>query len=507
MELKQKTVAFPSLVARFGIILLFAVYPLLMTNKYHNITATKYVFFCVISAVCLAACLIGAIVKSDFSNPESKISQLKEKTKAEDVTLFIFALVSVASCLSSDYFIAALGGGQGRYMGLMMNLSLVFAYLFITKFYVIKEKDFLFMGFAFIAVITLALIQFLGYDPFGMIATLTSVRKTTFLSTIGNMNVYASYITIVAPLAMYMFCFTDDKKKAIFPYIFSCFGFIGLFTSNSDSGYIGIGVAFVLTFILSTKTDKSFKKMWALVMSFFLIAGLFKILSIIYKDTIYCFTLLTKISTSTYVITGGFLISATVLYIMKQYNPTPKVLKTIRTLSVAAVILAINAAIMLFIYCTFINKEISLGGLENYLRFDELWGTGRGDIWTKAFKAFGELPLRKKLIGAGEDTFALLLTDKLGYSQIKIGNSYYDNAHSELIQHLLSIGIIGLGSYLTLAFFAIKSAIKSNNTMQKALLLPLSAFLVQSTVNILQPITSPFIFVLFALAMCKTKSE
>ena len=128
-------------------------------------------------------------------------------------------------------------------------------------------------------------------------------------------------------------------------------------------------------------------------------------------------------------------------------------------------------------------------------------------MWSKGLEAFSQLPLSKKLFGAGEDTYALLLTDKLGYSAIKIGRSYYDNAHNEFIQHLLSVGILGLASYLTLALYAIKTAIKSESFEKRALLLPILAFLSQSFFNILQPITSPFIFVLFALTQCKTKTE
>lgn len=507
MELKQKKGLIPSFVAQFGIIMLFTVYPLLMTNKYYNITSSKYVFFCFVSAISLMLCLIILTLKTDFSEPKYVLSRLKHQITPSDIFILIFAVVSVISCLGSDYFLAALGGGQGRQMGLMMNLSLTFAYIFISKFYTIRIKDFYPMGIVFVIVCIFALVQFIGYDPFGLIATLTSVRRSTFLSTIGNINVYASYICIVAPLAMYLFCFETGKIKSIFWLIISCVGYLGLFTSNSDSGYIGIGVALILIFILSTGSNISFKRMWILILSFFIVAGLFKIISQIYANSMHCLTFLTEIATSTYVVTGGFFVSATVLYIMKQYNPSQSVLRKIRVISVSAAVIGITAALSAFIYFSFINTEISLGSLEHYLRFNKNWGTGRGDIWTKAFKAYSELPLSKKLFGAGEDTFVLLLSDKLGYSEIRVGRSYYDNAHSEFIQHLLSIGIFGLISYLMLAFYAIKAAIKADSTIQKALLIPIVSFLVQSSVNILQPITSPFIFVLFALTQCKTQQD
>lgn len=504
MELNQKKKLSSSAVARLGIIMIFSVYPLLMTNKYYNLTDTKYTFFCFVSAICLALCLIISTVRTDFSDHKSLVERAKNKISPTDICILLFAFVSVFSCISSDYFIAALGGGQGRQMGLLMNLALTFAYFFISKFYILKNRDFFFLGIAFVGVIALALVQFLGFDPFGLVATLTSVRRTTFLSTIGNMNVYASYICIVAPLAMYLSCFETDKKRMIFWHIISCIGFLALLISNSDSGYIGIGVSFLMMFIISTKSAASFRRMWILILSFFITAGVFKIISVIFEDTMYCLSMTTKIAISKYVVMGGVIMSATIIYIMKLFNLTAKFLKAIRKISLIAVVSAIVIAALVIIYFSFINTEIPLGSLGTYLRFDKNWGTGRGDIWIKSFKVFSELPLSKKLIGAGEDTFALLLTDKLGYSQIKIENSYFDNAHSELIQYLLSIGIFGLASYLMLAFYAVRSAIKSDVIIRNALLIPITAFLIQSAFNILQPITSPFVFVLIALTQCKT---
>lgn len=504
MEKNQKKLLSSSVIARLGVILIFSVYPLLMTNKYYNLTDTKYTFFCVVSAICMALCLIVSTLKTDFTAPKAVYERIKSRISPPDICMFLFAFVSVFSCISSDYFIAALGGGQGRQMGLIMNLALTFAYFFISKFYIIRNKDFYYLGIAFVAVCVLAVVQFLGFDPFGLTATLTSVRKTTFLSTIGNMNVYASYICIVAPLAMYLSCFETDKKRTVFWHIISCAGFIALFTSNSDSGYIGIGVSFILIFIISTKTAESFKRIWILILSFFLMAGLFKILSFIFSDSMYCLAMSTKIATSEYVTAGGVIFSATIIFILKKIKPNDKFLKTVRKISFTAVISAIAAAALTIFYFTFINTEISLGGLGQYLRFDKNWGTDRGDIWIKSFKAFSELPLSKKLIGAGEDTFALVMTDMLGYSEIRIDNSYFDNAHSEIIQYLLSIGIFGLASYIMLAFYAVKSSFKSDSVIKNALLLPIIAFLIQSTVNILQPITSPFVFVLFALTQCES---
>ena len=505
MNLKEKLT--PSSVARFGIIMIFAVYPLLMTNKYYNISDTKYTFFCMTSAVCLALCLILLTLRTDFSNSSVIIKKIRNQITLPDIAITALALISVISCIGSDYFYAALGGGQGRQMGLVMYLSLAIAFFFISKFYIVRNSDFYFLSFAFVFIVIFALVQFIGYDPFGLISTLTSVRKSTFLSTIGNMNVYASYVCIVAPLAMYLFCFESNKKKTVFWHIISCIGFIGLFTCNSDSGYIGMGVALVTLFILSTKNESTLKRMLILILSFFIVAGLFKFISAVYTNSIHNITLLTRIATSKYTVMGGVTVSSTLIYVMKLYKPNERFLITLRKISIGAVIAAIITALSLFVYFSFINTEIPLGKLESYLRFNKTWGTGRGDMWYKALEAFSQLPLSKKLFGAGEDTYALLLTDKLGYSAIKIGRSYYDNAHNEFIQHLLSVGILGLASYLTIAVYAIKTAIKSESFEKRALLLPILAFLSQSFFNILQPITSPFIFVLFALTQCKTKTE
>lgn len=497
----------PDLIAEIGLIILLGVQPIFMTNKYYNILSSKYVLFCLTSIFCLALCIIISVIKTDFSSPHTVINCIKERITAPDIVVILFAVVSTVSCLNSDYFLAALGGGQGRKMGLVMNLCITFAYFFIAKYYKIKPRTFYFVSISLIIVCSLAAVQFVGYDPFGLIATLTSVRRKTFLSLIGNINVYASYICLIAPFAMYMFCFTKDKIKSVFWCVISCFGFIGLFTANSDSGYIGMAAAFILLFLLSTKSEKSFMRIWILILAFFVAAGAFRFVTIAYQDTLHPVTFLTRIVISTPVVIGGFFVSSVIVYIMRLFNPNKSILRKIRLVFLSLIIALGMLFVASFIYFSFIDTDSNLGSLENYLRFSENWGTGRGDIWLKAFKTFSELPLDKKLFGAGEDTFALVLSDYLGYSEIVNDNSYYDNAHNEFIHYLLTIGIFGVTLYIMLAFYAIKAAVKSENIIKNALLIPIVAFLFQSTVNILQPITSPLVYVLFALTQCNLSTE
>lgn len=505
--MRTKKYLSPNFIAEIGLIILLGIQPIFMTNKYYNILASKYVLFCFTSIFCLALCIIISVIKTDFSNPRAIVNKAKEQITSPDIVMMLFAVVSTVSCLNSDYFLAALGGGQGRKMGLVMNLCITFAYFFIVKYYKIKARTFYLISISLIIVCALAAVQFVGYDPFGLIATLTSVRKKTFLSLIGNINVYSSYICLIAPFAMYMFCFTQEKFKSVFWCIISCFGYIGLFTANSDSGYLGMAAAFILLFLLSTKSENSFNRIWILILNFFIVAGIFRFITISYQDTLHPVTFLTRIVISNPVVIGGFFASSVIIYIMRLFKPNKTILKKIRLIFLGLFAIFATAIVILFICFSFFDTETPLGSFENYLRFSKNWGTGRGDIWLKAFKTFSELPLDKKLFGAGEDTFALVLSDHLGYSEILNGNSYYDNAHNEFIHYLLTIGIFGVTLYVMLAFYAIKTAVKSDNIIKNALLIPIVAFLFQSTVNILQPITSPLVYVLFALTQCNLCTE
>ena len=78
----------------------------------------------------------------------------------------------------------------------------------------------------------------------------------------------------------------------------------------------------------------------------------------------------------------------------------------------------------------------------------------------------------------------------------------FDAAHNEWLQYLITIGVLGTIFYIALCGLVLLRSVK-NMGKQKELLIyivPIVAYLANSTINIAQLMSTPFLFVLLAIA-------
>ena len=108
---------------------------------------------------------------------------------------------------------------------------------------------------------------------------------------------------------------------------------------------------------------------------------------------------------------------------------------------------------------------------------DDSYGTGRLFVWKRAVK---EAP-KYMIHGIGIDNFANILNGK----PIENSSGYFDKAHNEYLQILITMGIFSLISYLCLHFIIVKDGLKTTfKNKEIYLLLPIIGYLVQSQFNI-----------------------
>lgn len=492
-------------IAPVGVFILLAIYPIILTDKYFNITITRYLTFTITSAFFFALCLI---LKIQTLNKPKKLSlpHISDISRA-DLFFSLFALVSVFSAFSSSYGAAAISGGAGRRMGMLMILSTFFAYLFISKFYRIKEYEFVFLGVVASFMSIFGLFQYNGADPLGLLKGLSDLDQVRFISLMGNINIYSSFICIVLPLAMYMFCFSEKKQNSIFWLFVSSATFIGFMTTISDSGYLGVGAALVVLALLTTKDKKAFRRFFVLIITLLMSGGFFKLTWVLYGDPEHPSSVPNDIITDARVIFVGVLISAIAIIAINRFEISEKAFSVIRGFIIFATVAVIIAGVAAIIWFTVVDSSADLGRLSNYLRFSKRWGNGRGFAWTKLLEIFSELPLHKKLIGTGPDTIAYEMVSRHNEEMQELFGFYYDNAHNELVQYLVTLGLWGLLTYVCLVGTAVKSSLRAESTIGRAMILPIVGYFVQSLVNISQPITTPLFFVFLAFTQCKINEE
>ena len=153
---------------------------------------------------------------------------------------------------------------------------------------------------------------------------------------------------------------------------------------------------------------------------------------------------------------------------------------------------------------TTVFKEADLGKFETILRFSDSYGSYRGYIWKVLVKDYRDMPFINKLFGIGTDSLRPYLVAKYGDKMYRVTNAYYDNAHNECLQYLVTTGIIGLITYAGLVIASIKNALKNENSW----IIPAAVlcYLAQSFVNINQVVTTPLFFIMLSLLNCREVS-
>lgn len=491
-----KKLNYDNLFAAFGTLILLFIFPLFMQNKYFNITISKFLFFLSVSVIFFIICLFCNKFLNNTDNQKQRLSIKEKLLKSDktDISYFILIIFGAVTVFFSDFKSQAIIGSNGRFMGYLFFLVSGLSYFFISRYNILQEYEFIAFEVSMSLVCILGIFQACGIDLFNLISSVSYEQRDIFISTLGNIDVFSSFLALALPISMYMICFKERKSKLFIFYLISvAFGFWGLLLSNSDSGFLGIFAAFWVICLLSFKSRETLTRFCELCMYFFALAflyGLFKRQGIIKRELSFISNLLTKPEASCVFIVLFIFASL----ILRFVNINEKQLKILKKVYIIFSVVLISVTVFSVIYFTKINTSYELGSFENYLRFNDRWGTNRGFVWRIYLELYNGLPLSQKLFGCGQDCLSLALTENLKKEMITFGN-YTNNAHNEYLQYLVSIGVFGLAAYICLVVSALIKFFKDkeNTLLSCSAAVSVIAYLVQASVNITQPIVTPLL--------------
>jgi O-antigen ligase len=165
-----------------------------------------------------------------------------------------------------------------------------------------------------------------------------------------------------------------------------------------------------------------------------------------------------------------------------------------------ALVIAFSAAVVIA-GAVFVIYGIKSG--DSIFKFDYKWGTYRGYIWSKCWETFKDAPLLKKLFGYGNESIKQAVTVPNYNDMVAKTNRIYDNAHNEVLQYLITLGLFGALSYIALVVSAVwymcKYGAKTMHTYIPVFVV--CGYFVQGLVNLNQPITTPLFFVILGMGV------
>jgi hypothetical protein len=476
-------------------------------HRYFGLTGHKYRFFLFCMGFILAAAVLVLLAKLIG---KQKLFSLKNFSVA-DWAVLGFALVTLVSALFSPFRAVAdvWGGIAERHDGAITQLLYVAVFLIVAHWYKPRERDFGFFGISAAIIGLIGILQFYGMDFLRLwpwhderfSEEFFTPYTIFFRSTLGNVNMVATYVCVAILLCGFLFIKVEPKWRA-WRYVWlggsaSCFWLLILATS--DSGMVGVIVTMILAVPFIVQNRETIGRFMILAASW---AGVFTLQRLFYNSMVLeaettgrigLYTLMTLM-----LLAGG-------LFVLKKVKAEWAVK---RRFGVIAMVVVIAAGVGVVEILGRQTGEEAIGrGRVTELRevlhgnIADEFGSHRVYIWRNAVKAVPENPI----IGSGPDTFIYAFpAEAQGFY-----GQQYQNAHNEYLQILICQGFLGLLCYLlflgSLFIKVIPKAFK--NPLLMAVTAGFTGYIVQAFFNISLPIASQLLWVTAGILACLVREE
>lgn len=484
-------------------LLAFGVYPLIYDDHYFNITITKYHFFLYAAGIYLALALIGYVVEASLKNYYKYDSLLVEDTGKKrflrpEFYALVFLMANFFAWLCADNKKDAFYGLQGRRMGLCMYLVLLIVFVVLAQRVRPQMILFVFFAAANAFAYAVAIGQHMEHDFLNLRYNIAENQYTKFISTFGNINMYASYLSISIPVLLAVFAFCKNWFSRILSGILLIAAGCNILIANSDSVFLGILAGVVVVTVLAFMQSRLKYSSFAVFLLFVgnLVLGFINR----YGHTRYdkkrggLAIALNRLDIA-FALCGAALLIFVAVCICNW-----KLGEKVAAWNKKKIVLIVCGACVALGVIGMIALKVMDPSL---FTFNDKWGSYRGYIWRKIVEVYGDAPFVNKLFGYGNESVRVTLKAACYDEMVQVTGKVYDNAHNELLQYLFTTGIIGLLSYLALVGSSIVYMFRHahENAWICVCLAATTGYFAQSILNLNQPITTPLFFVFMAMGV------
>lgn len=511
--------------------LIFGMYPFYMREGYVDIGRAKYEFFMYCSLAALGILVLtGAVLGG-----QALVRHIRErepylidwnKLSMTDLLVLMYATEVFLSFAMSDYRQEALWGTEGWFMGTVLLLTLCGLYFFISRFWEGRQ------GVLYGALLASGGVFLLGIlDRFSVYLIPLEVRQASFISTLGNINWFCGYFSVIFPIGVCGFLFgegdgrKDDKswtakiKRGLY-IVYIVVGFMAGFCQGSSSIFLFYGGLFYLLLWIAVE-----KRMW--LGDFFFIIFLWAFSALLVRGMGFLIpqgynydkdNLCVKVTDSFLPLLAAS--AALGIYLVMRSREKAERFgnekeagraggeersRRIRAVHRGMAVL-LTAGVAGWAVLAGINTWIGIPGLagRGEFLFDQSWGHGRGAAIQSAIQMYGRMPFLHKLLGAGPDCFSVYaysLPETAVMLRENFGNSRLTNAHNELLTCLVNTGFFGTALYVALLVSFIDKCMKRGKETPAFYLFGVctACYLVHNMVSFAQVLNFPYVILLLAM--------
>lgn len=492
---EEKTIL--EILSEIYIFVLIILFPLIV-NKYgyFRILECKWYSYLIISGIYVVLNIL-VILYYMFIKKFNIFGKIK--LKIIHWLCLIYLLVNIISCFTSTFFSKYnLFVGTGRGEGLIMTSLYVLSFLFISLFSKFNKKYINYFVISSILLNVIAILQYIGFNPFNLYQNGIGTHNVSFMTTIGNIDFISALYCILLSISFVSYIFLDDNKKwENIIYTLSIFmGFFIIGIINVQSGKLALLLTFVIIFPFMISDNKRLSKS-LVVLGVILFSYAVNI--IINPQYHYDLGSLNFYFQFNYIVILFLIVCLLLVYCSYKvndlnYNFTNNK-RIIKYIYYGIISCGLCGVLFLYFY------DFNSGFLHEvhmllHGKFNDEFGTYRVFLWKRTIMLIKDYPL----LGSGPDTFAIRFMAKFADDIMKIGPlTINDTAANVYLTMIINIGIVGLISYLTFISHLIKEGIKKMNKYSCIFLIAIVCFLIQDFFNLWVVIVTPIFWVLLAI--------
>lgn len=482
--------------------------PLIFRHYYYDILQFKYYYYCfctITMIVLVVGYFINAKVKKTCFNKKNFKGILK-KLSLTDLFVLIYWFISIISTFSSDYLYEAFWGNEGRFTGLFLITWYVLSYFCVSRFWKYKSWYLDLMLISGVIVCLFGITDYFKLDIFNFKVNMMPEQKNIFTSTIGNINTYTAYVGIIAAISTVFFAKENRIARIICYYICMIISFFAIIMGVSDNAYLSLMALFGFLPLFLFESKQGIKRYLIILASFFSVAQCIDWINNTFSSQVLgtdgAFNIVISYKNLHYIVMLLWLVILLWFVIELKRGRESRVYGNTMIFIWLGIITFVLLLVAHILYdCNISGHASKYSSFSNYFVIDDDWGTHRGYIWRNGLACFSRLPIWKKLIGYGPETFGILILRATSNNKY---NELFDSAHNEYLHMLITVGILGLTSYILFILSIIKSCLKKKvNKDFIAIAFAIICYSSQAFVNLNLPIVTPVFWLLLSMGNSK----
>lgn len=486
------------------IFLVYCVYPLYVDDGYYNIGLAKIKFLYTLSILTFFAVLLIKIMQLIRNNKNGLALYHWNKISITEKLLYAYMTIITVSYLTSPFKKDILWGSEDWYLGTIPLLLMSSFIIFLIHDW--KEQKWVGYGCLIISglVFSLGICHRFSFYPIRIEPT----KYSEFISTLGNINWFCGYMSVISPIGIGMFVLKErDKYKSKWQeYLLSAYvliSFIAGFCQGSNSFFLWVTALFLVLLWIAIKNTGRLKKYMLTVGMFGMAGQLVRIIYYLFPGKYnYDINILNNTidtnATLIIAIIGFFL-----YFIIKEGK---EISVTHQKIFQNILIGTISVCILLYVILSIYNTKTGIPYLSNHSIFlwDEYWGNGRGGIYQESISLFNKMNFLQKMIGVGADgffAFCYSFPDTVTNLNHNFNGIRVTNAHCEILTNLINLGILGTVTYIGMLFTFFIRCMKYG--AQKPMLYIASlctiCYFSNNLIGFAQVLNLPFLFIVIGL--------